>query len=168
MLSYLLLMAFPLAMTLAAVWDIFTLTIPNRISLFLTGSFFVAALAAGIPAYEIGLHVACGLAILALGFGLFSMGSFGGGDAKLLAVAALWLGPLQLGQFAMSVALAGGVLAVAILLYRARPLPFFLLSYPWALRLHDRSTGIPYGVAITTGAMIVFPTATLCARLAIA
>jgi prepilin peptidase CpaA len=83
----------------------------------------------------------------------------------LLAVAALWLGPLHLGQFGYNVGLAGGALALFILFFRRFPPPKFLIMQPWAMKLHDRSTGIPYGVAITAGAMIVFPSATLYTKL---
>lgn len=157
MTSYAFLLAFPLLMAAAAIWDVLTLTIPNRISIALVVAFFVAAAVSGMPARDVLAHLACGLAVLAVGFLLFNFGWFGGGDAKLLSVAALWIGGEHLLTYTTYVAYTGGALAVLILAYRRFPMPLWLLDQPWALRLHDRKTGIPYGVAIAAAALLLFP-----------
>ena len=51
--------------------------------------------AGGLGAWDILYHVAAGLAVLAFGVLLFIPGWFGGGDAKLMAAIALWIGPRQ-------------------------------------------------------------------------
>lgn len=144
-------------MLLAAAWDVATLTIPNRLSLALVFGFPPAAWMAGLPTPEVLVHVGCGFSILIVGFLLFSAGVFGGGDAKLLAAAALWIGGAQLIVYMMLTVYAGGLLAVAVLVYRRLPLPGWLAERSWAARLHDRKSGIPYGVAIAAGAVGVLP-----------
>ena len=66
--------------------------IPNRISALMVLAFFPLALLAGLGAWDILYHVAAGLAVLLLGVLLFIPGWFGGGDAKLMAAIALWIG----------------------------------------------------------------------------
>ena len=55
------------------------------------------------------------------------------------------------------VAIAGGVLAVAILFYRRVPAIEALPVPEWALKLHKQGTGIPYGIAIAAGALLIYP-----------
>ena len=76
----------------AACTDVASLTIPNWVSIALAGVFPLAALAVGMPLSEIGMHYLFGAAILAIGFFLFAANIFGGGDAKLIAAAAVWTG----------------------------------------------------------------------------
>jgi prepilin peptidase CpaA len=87
---------------------------------------------------------------------LFSLGWVGGGDAKLLAAASLWLGFAQLALFLTYTAAFGGALALAILAYRGVPVSAFPLP-GWAARLHTKGEGMPYGEAIAAGALFVYP-----------
>lgn len=85
--------------------------------------------------------LACGAAGLAAGFVLHALGWLGGGDGKLLAAAALWLGPVDLGF---------GLLAAAAL----------LLALWVGLRRRaadNRGDGIPFACALAP------PTAVLLA-----
>jgi prepilin peptidase CpaA len=151
-------MIFPLAMIFAGIMDLFTLTIPNRVSLVLIGGFFAAAIVVGMPLEVLAIHIATGLVVLALTFGLFAGGYIGGGDAKILAVAALWLGYGEVLKYLALVAVAGGLLALFVLLYRAIIPPPFVMRASWAVRLHDRKTGIPYGLALAAAALWLYPT----------
>src|SRR5215472_5236299 len=76
----------------AALKDLASFTIPNWISAALAATFAPAALAAGIPIGAIGLSFALALGVLAVAAGLFALGWVGGGDAKLMTAATLWLG----------------------------------------------------------------------------
>ena len=107
---------FPAAMALAASMDVVTMTIPNRVCAALAIGYFVLALAFGLPAQTILVNVSCGAAVLALMFAMFSMGWIGGGDAKLAAAIALWLGWGALLDYSLSAAIYGGALTVFILL----------------------------------------------------
>ena len=45
----------------------------------------------------------------------------------------------------------------AFSLGRSVPLPRLLLGEAWALRLHRQDAGIPYGLALAAGALMVYP-----------
>jgi prepilin peptidase CpaA len=147
----------PGAVAFAAAMDLLTMKIPNRISALVVLAFFPLAMLAGMGAWDILYHVAAGLAVLALGVLLFIPGWFGGGDAKLMAAIALWIGPESLFPFIFYVALAGGMIATAFASARSVPLPRVFLGEAWALRLHRRDAGIPYGIALAAGALLVYP-----------
>src|ERR1700674_5223480 len=83
---------FPAAMAFAAASDLITMTISNRLSLALCAAFFLVAAAVGMPLADIGRHVLASLVVLAVAFAFFARGWIGGGDAKLAAATALWLG----------------------------------------------------------------------------
>lgn len=155
--EHLLLLIFPAAMVLAAVLDIGTLTIPNRLTGALALAFVPAALFMGMGWGELGLHLAVGAGVLLIGIALFAGGYMGGGDAKLMAAAALWIEWQSLAAFALTAALAGAVLGVSLWLFRSFPLPVFLAQQGWVMRLHDKDEGIPYAVALCAGALLVFP-----------
>jgi prepilin peptidase CpaA len=144
-------------MIFGGMMDMFTLTIPNRVSLVLIAAFFLAALVTGMSWTALGAHVATGLAVLLFGFALFAGGFIGGGDAKLLAAAALWLGFNDIALYVLYVAVAGGLLALVIVAYRAIIPPPFLMRQPWAMRLHAKAGGMPYGLALAAAALAIFP-----------
>ena len=51
-------------------------------------------------------------------------------------------------------------LAVLIGMARQVPLPRQLLGEPWAHRLHREGGGIPYGVALAAGVLMIYPDTT--------
>lgn len=157
MLQLILLMIFPVAMAYAAATDLLTLTIPNRITLAVAAGFFVVAPFAGLTWTAFLTHLGVGAAVLVLAIAMFSFNLIGGGDAKLLAAAALWMGSEQFLPYVSLVALCGGALAIAVLMYRRFALPAFLLDKTWATRLHDAKTGIPYGLALAAAALWIYP-----------
>ena len=59
------------------------------------------------------MHALCGAAMLVFTFALFNLGWIGGGDAKLAAATALWLGWTPLADYGLASALAGGALTLA-------------------------------------------------------
>jgi prepilin peptidase CpaA len=148
---------FPAAVAFAGAMDLFTMTIPNRVSLAMVAACAVLAPLAGLGLGDMAYHAGAGLLVLAVGVLLFIPGWIGGGDAKLTAAVALWLGFEHVFAFLIFAALAGGSLATIILTLRQMPLPRFLSAEPWAARLHDRAGGIPYGVALAAGALSVYP-----------
>jgi len=148
---------FPVIVTVAACYDVLTMQIPNRFPTILVLAFVGAGFAAGLSPSAIGIHLLVGAGMLLGTFALFAFGYLGGGDAKLAAAIALWLGLDQALPFLIYTALFGGALSLAILSFRSIPLPGFLLSQPWALRLHEKGAGVPYGVALAAAALTVFP-----------
>jgi prepilin peptidase CpaA len=164
-LASLLLMIFPVAMAFAAANDLFTMKIPNRISIALVGGFVAVALLTRMPLETFGIHLACAFGVLALTFTLFAFGLLGGGDAKLMAAGALWMGGEHIIEFVLLVTIFGGVLCLAILGYR-RVVPANTLPLPeWAERLHTAGGPVPYGIAIAAAGLMLFPATELFSTL---
>ena len=128
--------------SLVAVWtDVKHREVPHWIigtlvSLWVPTAVFAPEALGGEPM----LGAACGAAVLAAGFVLHALGWLGGGDGKLLAAMAMWLGPADLGL----ALLATGVFGL-------------LLALPALLRLSTlfRDRGIPYACAITPPAATI-------------
>ena len=152
------LLIFPAMMAFAAASDLFTMTISNRVSLVLVTGFFAMALFTGMAWPVIGMHVAAGFLVLSVGFVCFALGWMGGGDAKLAASTALWLGWGQLLEYAVFASIFGGVLTLGLLTLRGFPLhPPFLLREGWYARITDARTGIPYGIALAAAGLVLYP-----------
>ncbi|HYZ44469.1 MAG TPA: prepilin peptidase [Xanthobacteraceae bacterium] len=148
---------FPAMMAFAASSDLFTMTISNRVSLMLVGGFFVLAPITDMSAADVLLHVSAGCVVLIAGFGLFARGIIGGGDAKLAAAAALWLGFDHLLPYLLLASLLGGALSIGLIWFRMTPLPQWLARQAWVERLHGKDGGIPYGIALAAAALAVYP-----------
>jgi prepilin peptidase CpaA len=151
------LLLFPAMMAFAASTDLFTMTISNRVSIILAAGFVLLAALQGMPLVDIGSHFAAGFLVLAVGFVFFSRGWIGGGDAKLAAATALWLGWGHLYEYLLYASLLGGALTLLILEFRKRSLPPMLASRAWVVRLHEPAGGVPYGIALATAALLVYP-----------
>ena len=119
----------------AAVEDLRQFRIPNRAVALLAGGFFGACLLQGDGGLLI-VHAAFAAFGFALLIGAFAARMIGGGDAKLLAVALLWLGPESALAFAI-------LLLCAVLLYAAGARFRFVPS-----RTTNGRTRIPFGPCI--------------------
>ena len=148
---------FPFVMAYAAACDLVSMTISNRLCLFLVGAFALCALLLGLSLAEIGWHLAAGGLVLVVAFGLFAAGWIGGGDAKLAAATALWFGFDQLMPYLSIAGMLGGLLTFAILMLRSRPLPALVETWPWLRRLHAANEGVPYGIALAFAALLILP-----------
>ena len=151
------LLLFPSLLSFAAASDLFTMTISNRISLALAAGFLVLAALGGMGLWEILLHLGAGAAVLVAAFGCFAMGWVGGGDAKIASAAALWFGFGHTMEFLLYASIFGGALTVLLMQFRQWPLPVALAGQPWLLRLHDKQSRVPYGIALAVGALLVYP-----------
>lgn len=150
------LLFFPMAMAFAASSDLLTMRISNKLVLLLLAGFAIAAVATGMPLEQIAMHVATALAVLIVGFTFFAFGWIGGGDAKLAAATALWLGfGLTLPYLVYAGAL-GGALSLLILALRRLPLTPFLARFTWLERLHNPKSGVPYGIALAIAGMLTY------------
>jgi prepilin peptidase CpaA len=157
MLEYGLALFFPSFMIFAAASDLVSMTISNKVSLALMAGFMVFALMVGMPLSTIGWHWAMFGIVLVCSFALFSFGAIGGGDAKLAAATALWLGWEQSFNYLVVAAFFGGVLTLAIMNMRTVPLPERLAGVGWIARLYRADEGIPYGIALAAAAIMVYP-----------
>jgi prepilin peptidase CpaA len=166
-LQILLLAVFPALVIVGAIKDLTTFTIPNWISLALLGAYFPVALLLGADRGQIGISAAIGFLMLVIGIGMFAARWIGGGDAKLMAAASLWLGWPAIINFVLITALAGGALAVILMTARKTPLSAAVLRGPgWMHKLVEKDGPAPYGVAICFGALASFPVSVLAGRLA--
>jgi prepilin peptidase CpaA len=151
------LMLFPALMAFAAASDLFTMTISNRVSLALIAGFLVLALLSGMGLHDMLWHVGAGAVVLAVAFACFAMGWVGGGDAKVAAGAALWFGFGHLLDYLVYASLFGGGLTLLLLQFRQWPLPYPFAGQAWLLKLHAKESGIPYGIALAIGALMIYP-----------
>lgn len=155
----------PLCLAIAAISDLMTMTIPNRVSLLLAVSFLAAAPLAGMPLAEMGIHLAAGLAVFAACFGLFAANVMGGGDAKLLTAAAFWFGLNQsLILFLVYVGLLGGAITLLVLFIRTRADHALALGIRLPASLSSAKK-IPYGLAIGLAGFLAWPESPLFALL---
>lgn len=127
----------------AAVIDVRTFTISNRLN---------AAVALSAPLYWLSIsltpwpgmaiQLAAGVIVFVLLAGAFFAGMMGGGDVKLAAALALWFSPAGTAKFLVLMSLAGGVLT------------FGLVVWHRSKRRQGRPE-IPYGVAIAFGGLTI-------------
>lgn len=155
--AYAVLLVLPFCLATAAITDLITMTIPNRVSAALIVAFFVLAPLIGLDLHAIAMSVAAALIVFAICFALFALNVMGGGDAKLLTATALWFGlGMPLAAFLVTVAYVGGGVTLLFLLLRSQShhvmaagirLPASLVS----------AKKIPYGIAIAIGGFLTFP-----------
>ena len=139
----LLLLALAAILVVAAIIDVKTFTISNRLN---------ATVALGAPLYWLSIalapwpgmaiQLAAGGIVFVLLAGAFYAGMMGGGDVKLAAALALWFSPSGTIKFLVLMSLAGGVLTLGI------------LAWHRAQRREGRPE-IPYGVAIAFGGLAI-------------
>ena len=139
----------------AAVSDILTFMIPNRVCLTVALLYPAYVVSAGQPVpWLLALAIASG--ILAAGFVLYSLGACGAGDAKLFAAAALWAGPGLVLPFTIMTTLAGGVVAIFLYLqHRLARAPALRMALQTDVDPDFKRQLMPYGAAIAVGGLYV-------------
>ena len=134
------------------------MTISNRVSIALATGFVVLGAACGLDWYTVIVgHLACGSSVLLLTFLLFALGWIGGGDAKVAAATAVWMGWDHLSEFGFVTSVLGGLLTLLILVLRWCPLPTYAFRAGWLARLHDADNGVPYGIALAVAGLTLYP-----------
>ncbi|SNS89444.1 prepilin peptidase CpaA [Sphingomonas laterariae] len=126
------------AALLYVMWsDLRTRTIPNGLNAAIALAAPLWWFAQGLPLWpDAAIQIALAAGVFALFAACFAIGAMGGGDVKLLAALALWLPPIPMVRMLMVMAIAGGVLTIAmVVLHRARKA--------------EGRPEIPYGVAIS-------------------
>jgi prepilin peptidase CpaA len=158
MLEALIFVVFPFCMAFAAISDMLSMTIANRVSLLLVATFAVVAPLTGMGWEVYAWHFAAGGLVLCVTFAIFALGAMGGGDAKLLAATALWMGfSIELMQYLVYASLLGGLLTVALILYRGSALSTLTGTNVFLRHFADPKSGIPYGVALGVAGLLVYP-----------
>jgi len=154
--AYLILSVFPAALLMAAANDIYEFKIPNWISIVMVCAYPAAALAVGASPQIILEGLLIGVSVLAVGLALYAGKIIGGGDAKLFAATAPWIGISALGVFLFYTAIAGLVLFFVLRMFRKLPILPVYAHAPWLIQLHQRKKDLPYAVAIAAGGLLSF------------
>lgn len=124
------------ALIAAAATDIRSRTIANMLNLGIALAAPLYWWATGVGVWPgAALQVALALAVFAAFAGLFAIGAMGGGDVKLIGALALWFPVTPFLSLLTLMAIFGGVLTAAMLLFHK-------------LRPTDHPLEVPYGVAI--------------------
>ena len=132
-----------LLLIVAAVIDVRTFTISNRLNLCIALLAPLYWWSAQLPLWpDIGLQVAIAAGVFALLAVAFYAGMMGGGDVKLAAALALWFSPQSTLRFLIFMSIAGGLLTLVVVgLHRTRK--------------KAGKPEVPYGVAIAAGGLII-------------
>lgn len=144
-------------MTYAGIRDVVTMTISNRLVGALATAYAILAPAAGVDLATISSSSLVASAVLACTLAFFAFGWIGGGDAKLLPVAVLWLGADLALHFVLYASVIGAALTLVVLQFRQTPPPIGRQRHTWSNRLHAREPGIPYGAAMAPAALLLLP-----------
>ena len=130
-------------LVVAAVIDMRTFTISNRLNLtvaLLAPVYWLSVAMSPWPG--IAIQLAAGATVFAILAGAFYAGMMGGGDVKLAAALALWFPPLVTVKFLVLMSLAGGALTLILLVWHRA-------------RKREGRPKIPYGVAIAFGGLAI-------------
>jgi prepilin peptidase CpaA len=157
MVQYLSVSLFPALMIIAGTGDALTLRIPNWLNQAIFLAFFPLAWVTGMPLEVFGMHFLAFVILFVIGFLLFSINIFGGGDAKLLAAAGIWFGPSQVGPFLALTVIAGGALALVVVIWSRISMSLEIHQGPFSGKVAKLRPKIPYGYAFAIGAILAFP-----------
>jgi prepilin peptidase CpaA len=159
---------FTLLLVVGCVTDLRSRKIPNELvlAILVTGWLFVLAVS-----QDAMRALGMSLAGTAVGFGIwilfYVVGVIGAGDVKFFAAAGAWLGPGATWRAALVAAVAGGVLAIIMLLMEKRLGAVLrritlaassrtLVAVPeQTIASGDKHRPLPYGVALAIGALVV-------------
>lgn len=151
---------FVAVMVFLACYDVVTFRIPNWANLALVVAFPVfagAATLSGTDLWWLG-HLGAAAIVFVAGLGMFFARTLGGGDVKLLAASALWVGMKGLLPLIVWIGLSGGVLVLVLLLVRRNLLPIVAWASPRVPetlpRVLTSGEKVPYGVAIAAGTIM--------------
>ena len=141
--TQLLLVMLAAILVVAAVIDVRTFTISNRLNLTvaLLAPVYWASVALS-PWPGVAVQLATGGAVFLVLAGAFYAGMMGGGDVKLAVALSLWFSPASTVKFLVLMSIAGGVLTLVVLAWHRS-------------RGREGRPEIPYGVAIAFGGLAI-------------
>ena len=130
-------------LVIAAVVDVRTFTISNRLNLCVAVLAPVYWWSVSLPLWpDAAVQLGAAAIVFVVLAGAFYLGMMGGGDVKLASALALWFSPPEILKFLVVMSIAGGVLTLVILVAHR-------------LRSKQGRPQIPYGVAIAFGALVI-------------
>ena len=130
-------------LVVAAIVDVRTFTISNRLNLAVAASAPLFWWSISLPFWpHAATQVGVAAGVFALLAAAFYAGMMGGGDVKLAAALSLWFSPASTLKFLVFMSIAGGVLTL-----------FLVLAH--RVRRKEGKPKIPYGVAIAAGGLAI-------------
>ncbi len=167
--------SFVVLLAWAAVTDVRSFTIPNRINLAILALYPVYVVASpGAVDWTGGL--VCGLVAFGIGAFMFAMRWIGGGDVKMIAVASVWAGPAFITEMILIICLIGGIHSILEGVRGGYPARYWRLAKNFAGQVfgsklyssigggtqsggagaaEEKTVFVPYGVAIFAGGLYV-------------
>ncbi len=145
---------YTLLLGIAAVFDTWKFVIPNAIAVALVVLFIATAL---LLPFEMTwmdwlYHVGAAVAVFIGGAVFYAFNKMGGGDVKLLTAVAFWAGFEHLTELLLYVAVAGGVLAIGLMVLRRLIMSLGSANTRLAKielpRVLLEGEAVPYGLAI--------------------
>jgi prepilin peptidase CpaA len=142
------LLVMALSVLAAAGFDLWRFEIPDTLTITIIAGAVLFGL--GTPGFDWAQHAAAGGAFFAFGLLAFARGWLGGGDVKIMTGCACWATLGSIIEQQVLIALAGGVLALLLMLVR-RSLKLAGVTGDDAPRLVRVGADLPYAVAIAGG-----------------
>ena len=134
---YLLWAGLAIALVVAAITDLKSRQISNRLNLVIALGAPLFWIASGMQFWpDMVQQIGLALAIFTIFAGMFAIGAMGGGDVKLLSALALWLHWLTFIELLIVMSLAGGILTLLMMIRKK-------------IQKSDEPLKVPYGVAIS-------------------
>ena len=137
-----------LALVAAAGFDLWRFEIPDTLTIVIIGA--AGLFGWGSSGFDWASHAASGGLFFGFGLLAFARGWLGGGDVKIMTGCACWASLTTLAEQVVLIALAGGVLALVLMLLR-RSLALAGVAGEDAPRLIRVGADLPYAVAIAGG-----------------
>lgn len=132
-----------LILVVAAVIDVRTFTISNRLNIAVALLALPFWWSVGLPIWPgVAIQIAAAAGVFILLAIAFFAGMMGGGDVKLAAALALWFSPAATLRFLVFMSIAGGVLTLVVLVAHK-------------VRSKEGRPKVPYGVAIAIGGLAI-------------
>ena len=132
-----------ITLVIAAVIDVRTFTISNRLNAFIALLAPLFWWSTGLPFWpDAAIQVGVAIIVFVVLAGAFYAGMMGGGDVKLAAAIALWFSPVSTLTFLILMSIGGGVLTLVVV----------------AIHRMKKKQGTPegpYGVASACGALAI-------------
>jgi prepilin peptidase CpaA len=146
----------------SAVSDFKSLQIPNLYSLCIVGAFIAAYAVDALTGNGLEFfsgwksHLLSCAIVFGATFALFGFKLIGAGDSKLCTAFALWVGLTGLTVFLFYMSIIGALLGLATKIMQKRILVANPVEGSWIAKAQSGANDLPYGIAITLGAIIAF------------
>jgi len=146
---------------MAAISDYKGMTIPNMHSVVIFAVFVMcfgalSLFGAGAVFSSVLSHLLGFVLVFFGGFAFYAMKVWGAGDQKLMAAFAIWMGFSGIPVFLVYTSIFGGILGLAALYLKKYKPVKEPLEGGWVEQVQSGVGKVPYGIAITLGALASF------------